>query len=122
MSLKSYLREMESAHLGSKKAWVAHQSAPSPTRISITVPNAALDWTTYTPPSDGYITVMPFDMCRFDIRATCVASNWVQDKGWRAGTVPVRRGETVEIKIFSSVVTDAALLNRVYFIPSIANE
>lgn len=123
MSLKSYLREMVSAHLGSKKLWVAHQSAPSGTYISITVPNHGYNWTLYTPPSDGYITIVPGENCRYDIRASCNSTNWVEDKGWLSGTVPVRQGETVNLKTFSKAVTESPPgLTQFFFVPSVANE
>ena len=122
MSLKSYLREMESAHLGSKKFWVAHQGAPSGIRVSITVPSHEQNWTSYIPPSDGYITIEPGESCRYDIRASCNATNWVGDAGWLSATVPVRQGETVSLKTYSTKVTSASGLTKFFFTPLIGDE
>jgi hypothetical protein len=121
MSLKSYLSALLDSHLTSNKSYVSNQSYPSGTRVTFSCSDST--YTTYTAPSDGWITLNEsafgslYNVHIYTDKGVRICINNDQGKSWSTAYVPISKGDTAHIYIANNGATS----RQFAFISSIGN-
>lgn len=121
MSIKTYLRSLLEAFLGSKKAWVSNQAFSQPDgKINISISSG--NQTQYTAPTDGVVScaIANTDRTLCAVRLTSDAGEQIScqnNSGAAASTcIPIRKGSTLTIHPLKF-----STLYFCYFYPSVGS-